>query len=348
MTARRSMMDTNTSPELTPSQIQRFIPFDELSEGTIAELLPHFRAYNADTSKMLFKRGAEDEECHFLLEGEIDLADDQFRITKVKGDDDENFLALDASHAIHRHAAITQSPCRLFAIRRQYLELITTWSELRHSYELDESESDWLETLLTSALFNRVPPGNIQKLLSRFNERVVSLGEEIVREGEEGSECYVIKSGRAIVTRKQHNQTETLAALSNGDLFGEDALVSNLPRNASVTMSSDGVLMTLTKEDFDTLLKSPVLEYVSRAELDHLVEEGDTGTVLLDVRTPQEVAVSPIPRAQCIPLGQLRSRLDELSDVFVYVVCGEGRAEAAAYILTEAGYQARILKPEQA
>lgn len=341
-------MEDTKGPELTPAQIQRFIPFDELSEGAISELLPHFRAYQAEAKKMLFKRGTEDDECHFLLEGEIDLADDQFRITKIRGEDDENFLALDSSHAIHRHAAITQTPCQLFAIRRQYLELITTWSELRQSYELDESESDWLETLLTSDLFNRIPPGNIQKLLSRFNERVVTLGEEIIREGEEGSECYVIKTGRAVVTRKQHNRSETLAALSNGALFGEDALITRMPRNASVTMSSDGVLMTLTKDDFDLLLKTPVLEYVSQTEFENLVEEGETGTVLLDVRTTQESGVSPVPRAQCIPLAQLRSRLNELSKAFIYVICGEGRAEAAAYILTEAGFQARVLRPQQA
>lgn len=336
-----------TAPDtaLTTEQIQRFIPFDELSAHAVSELLPHFRAYSLADKKILFKRGEEDDECHFLLEGTVDLADDQFRITQIKGDDDENFLALDASHPIHRHAAITQSPCQLFAIKRQYLELITTWSELRQAYDQEEdTEHDWLESLLTSDLFNRVPPANIQKLLARFNEREVSLGEEIIREGEEGHECYVIKSGKAIVSRKVNNKQETLAALGSGDLFGEDALVSNLPRNASITMSSNGVLMVLTKEDFDTLLKTPVVEYVSENQLSALIDEGDTGTVVLDVRLPQEVAASPIHRATTIPLAQLRSRLNELSKAFVYVITGEGRAEAAAYILTEAGYQARVLK----
>ncbi len=104
------------------------------------------------------------------------------------------------------------------------------------------------------------------------------------------------------------------------------------------------MLMVLTKEDFDTLLKTPVVEYVSESQLSALIDEGDTGTVVLDVRLPQEVAASPIHRATTIPLAQLRTRLNELSKAFVYVVTGEGRAEAAAYILTEAGYQARVLK----
>lgn len=336
---------STSEPALSTAQIQRFIPFDELSAHAVSELLPHFRAYSLGDKKILFKRGEEDDECHFLLEGTVDLADDQFRITQIKGDDDENFLALDASHPIHRHAAVSQSLCQLFAIKRQYLELITTWSELRQAYGLEEeNEHDWLESLLTSDLFNRVPPANIQKLLTRFNERSVTLGEDIINEGEEGHECYVIKTGKAIVSRKLSNKQETLAALGSGDLFGEDALVSNLPRNASITMSSNGVLMVLTKEDFDTLLKKPVIEYVSESELNALIDEGDTGTVLLDVRLPQEVAASPVHRATTIPLAQLRNRLHELSKAFVYVITGEGRAEAAAYILTEAGYQARVLK----
>ena len=165
------------------------------------------------------------------------------------------------------------------------------------------------------------------------------LGDEIIREGEEGSECFVIKTGKALVTRNDNNKPETLAALGQGSLFGEDALISNMPRNATVTMSSNGVLMSLTKDDFDTLLKAPVLEFVTAADLASLIDEGDTGTVLLDVRQQREASLNPIARAKCIPLGVLRSQLPSLSRSFQYVICGAGRAEAAAYILTEAGYQ---------
>lgn len=338
------MTGTNNTADLTPEQVQRYIPFDELSLGAIAELMPHFRVYRVGAKKILFKRGDDDSECHFLLSGTVDLANEQFQITTIKGDDDENFLALDASHSIHRNSGITQSPSLLFAIKRSHLELISTWSELAQSWQQEERQADWLETLLTSGLFARIPPGNIQKLLSRFNERTVTLGETIIKEGDEGTECYVIKQGKALVTREQGGKQVTLAALGNGALFGEDGLLSNLPRNASITMSSDGVLMVLAKDDFDTLLKQPVLSYIDEAELATLISEGETGTVLLDVRLPQEVAQSPIHRAITIPLAQLRSRLGELSKAFVHVVIGEGRAEAAAYILSDAGFDAKVLK----
>lgn len=332
---------------INTEQIQHFVPFDELSEHAIEELKPHFRMHSLEAKKILFKRGEHDDECHFLLRGEIDLADEGFNITKMKGDDDENFLALDGGHPIHRCAGITQTASSFFSIKRQYLELITTWAELRQSYEQQDDHSDWLEALLTSNLFNRIPPGNIQKLLTRFKERTVKLGEEVIKEGDEGAECYVIKQGKAIVTRKNGPKQDTLAAISTGKLFGEDALVSSMPRNASVTMSSDGELMVLTKDDFDTLLKQPILEYVNEQQLQQLIDDGDTGTVIIDVRTPQEASASPIPRARNIPLAQLRNRLDELSDAFVHVMMGEGRGEAAAYILSEAGFQAKVLTLEK-
>lgn len=337
-------MTDKTEHPLSTEQIQRFIPFDELSESAVAELLPHFRLYQTDAKKVLFKRGEKDDECHFLLQGTVDLADDQFRITQISGGDDENFLSLDGGNSIHRCSGITQTPCTLFSLQRHHLELLTTWAELTQSWQQDDDEADWLEALLTSGLFNRIPPGNIQKLLSRFSEREVNLGEVIVREGEEGAECYVIKQGKAIVSRQHPHKPEILAALGHGSLFGEDALISELPRNATVTMSSDGVLMVLTKDDFNTLLKQPVLNYISESELATLISEGDTGTILLDVRLPQEVAATPVHRALTIPLAQLRDRLDELSKTFVYVVIGEGRAEAAAYILSEAGFETRVLK----
>lgn len=334
------------SMPLHAEQLQHFVPFDELSSDSISGLIPHFQCTALAPKKILFKRGSDDDYCHFLLSGRIDLADDQFNIVTIDAADDENFLALDSSHRIHRCSAISQTECLIASIKRQYLELITTWSELRQAYQNDNEEdaADWLESLLTSGVFNRIPPAHIQTLLSRFQSRSVTLGERIIQEGDIGTECYVIKRGKAIVSHTKGQKEETLAALAEGDLFGEDSLISDLPRNAHITMSSDGELMVLTKDDFDTLLKQPVLQYITDSELALLMSEADTGIVLLDVRQPREAALDPIQRAQNIPLSHLRHRLSELSDAFIYVLIGDARSDAAAYILSEAGIQARILR----
>lgn len=329
---------------LTAERLKNFIPFDELSDSALTELLPHFRIEEVPARKILFKRGDANQTCYFLLDGQIDLVDDRFEVTRLDGNDDANILALDATHPTHKHTAVSQSPCVLAAISRQHVDLISTWLELSQSYGEHNDDQDWLEALLTSDLFSRIPPGNIQKLINRFEEREVELGDVIIREGDEGHECYVIKRGKAIVTRKTSKGMETLAALGAGALFGEDSLISSLPRSATITMSSDGLIMALKKEDFDQLLKTLVLEYVDEKDLDDLMENSDTGVVLLDVRSLEEVQAAPMPRSRHIPLSQLRRDMSRLDRVFIYVIVGEGRAEAAAYILSEDGYQVKVMK----
>ncbi|MCY0966025.1 cyclic nucleotide-binding domain-containing protein [Parathalassolituus penaei] len=331
-------------PLLTPERLKNFIPFDDLSENAIGELLPHFIVRELPARKILFKRGDAEKYCYFLLQGQVDLVDDRFQVNRVEGDDDANILALDATHAIHRNAAITQTDAIIAVISRQHVELISTWLELSHSYREEPEEQDWLEALLTSDLFNKIPPGNIQKLINRFAEREVKLGDVIISQGDEASECYVIKRGRALVTRQTPKGLETLAALGAGALFGEDALISQLPRSANITMSSDGILMVLNKDDFDQLLKSLVLEYIEEADLDDLIENSDTGVVLLDVRNNEEIQHNPIPRSRAMPLARLRTEMRSLDKVFMYVIIGGGRAEAAAYILIEDGYQVKVMR----
>ena len=108
-------------------------------------------------------------------------------------------------------------------------------------------------------------------------------------------------------------------------------------------MGSNGIIKVLTKESFDTLLKQPIISYISEDELAALISEGDTGTVIIDVRLAQEVIANPINRAQAIPLSQLRAQLPSFSDDFIYVVIGGSSAEAAAYILNEAGLKVKVL-----
>src|SRR5690554_6374409 len=114
-------MTDNTKSTLTAEQVQQFIPFDELSESAIADLLPHFRLYSVPARRVMFKRVMQDNECHFLLSGRVELADSQFEITQICIADPVNILSFDGSHAIYSLAAMTKTDCTLFAVSRQHL-----------------------------------------------------------------------------------------------------------------------------------------------------------------------------------------------------------------------------------
>ena len=66
----------------------------------------------------------------------------------------------------------------------------------------------------------------------------------------------------------------TLATLDDGDAFGEEALLSDAKRNASITMTSDGELVRLTKDDFIELIKKPSLESVDYEAAQAMVVDG--------------------------------------------------------------------------
>jgi CRP-like cAMP-binding protein len=76
-------------------------------------------------------------------------------------------------------------------------------------------------------------------------ERVYQDGDIIVREGDKGSEMYIIKSGSVKVTKKTHKGQITLTILSHGDFFGEMALFEQARRSATVSSIGETRLMVL-------------------------------------------------------------------------------------------------------
>lgn len=338
--------------EIDLEKLQHFIPFDCLSESHLREISGQIQVQPLAPARLLFKRGQATELAYFLVEGTLDLTDASFQVRKFSADDDENYLALD-NYPEHTVNAITAEPTVVYAIERNKLDLLMTWTQAAESMldENDDShERDWMDALLESELFQQIPPQKIQSLFVKFDEREVSLGEEVVTEGEAGDTFFVIKQGKAMVTRGGGSKSETLAALTTGNFFGEDALISDKPRNATVTMTSDGVLMCLGAEDFHELLHASVIKKITEEEADHMEEEGDRALVYLDVRLPMEFKHDRVAGARNIPLNELRRQLKSLEKDFVYVVSCDGgrRSELGAYLLTEAGLEAYVLDRGQA
>jgi rhodanese-related sulfurtransferase len=135
-----------------------------------------------------------------------------------------------------------------------------------------------------------------------------------------------------------------LAELGPGDTFGEEALISEAKRNATVTMLGEGSLMRLNKQDFNTLMNEPMLRWVDFEEATGLVE--GSGAKWLDVRLPSEFDAWHLPDALNVPLYFLRLKLKQLDPKLKYIaVCDTGRrSSAGAFVLTERGFDAMVLK----
>jgi CRP-like cAMP-binding protein len=154
------------------------------------------------------------------------------------------------------------------------LDVLLTWDQTGQ-YEVAELRGDgldvtgdWMTTLLQTKAFHRIPPANIQAIFMRMQRINYRAGDVVIKQGTEGDFFYVVVAGKCVVTRETPLNKEgiKLAELGPGDSFGEEALIAEAKRNATVTMATDGTLMRLGKNDFQTLLNEPLLQWVDRQE----------------------------------------------------------------------------------
>lgn len=209
------------------------------------------------------------------------------------------------------------------------------------------SADDWMTALLLRRAFHRVPPRNIQAIFMRMERTEHKAAEVVIRQGEVGEFFYAIAAGRCLVVREAPFRKDgfKLAELGIGDTFGEESLICDSRRNATVIMQTDGWLMRLAKCDFLELLYRPLVRTVSHVDATQIVNAGGKW---LDVQSPPHRQAADVVDKIRIPLHELRFRLKDLDARPHYVVCSADirRSCAAAYILCERGFEAFALRDD--
>lgn len=98
----------------------------------------------------------------------------------------------------------------------------------------------------------------LQKLKENGSARVIKANDYVFRQGETGSEMFIILSGRVVVTLKTLNGSSlTISRLGIGDFLGEVSLVDGLPRNTSAMAETDTTVLGITKENFQNAICDP-------------------------------------------------------------------------------------------
>ena len=254
--------------------IKALSPFNEMSDADFSEILKEAKLTKVSQGKLIFKRADEDTKMYWLVAGSIDLLDEKFDAKNRKAGEDVTKNPID-NNTPHRLTAVSTEESKILTIERSALGVGGGADAEVGSIDDEEEGIDWMSTLLSSPLFEFIPPANIQTLFTKFEETQYKKDDVVITQGEQGDFFYVIQSGRAKVERSSGEKTVVLAELKPGDNFGQDALVSDVPRNATVTMLSNGMLMRLSAEDFESLLMRPVIETVTMEEAQEMVSQGD-------------------------------------------------------------------------
>jgi rhodanese-related sulfurtransferase len=344
-----------------PSLLSQLEPISTLSPGRLKELAGlcfiEKVSKNIDPFRMNVVKSAQ---AMYLLKGDLGLrfADGSKKI--LRSDSGAARHPIDnARLAVQDAIALTE--IEIMRIDLDLLDIMMTWDQLsgysttqKAAVNKQDSKGtgEWMSktsvfsaSKLQSGVFSRLPPANIEEMFRRMSEITVKAGQTIITQGAEGDYYYLIEEGVAQVSRVSDasNTSAILAELDAGDAFGEEALVSDSKRNATITMKTDGRLLRLNKTDFIELLKAPLINQVAFADAQQRVQ---AGAVWMDVRFPSEYRFDHIPEAINVPLNEIRAQLKTLDKSKQYIVyCQTGRrSSAAAFILAQHGFKAEVLK----
>lgn len=93
-----------------------------------------------------------------------------------------------------------------------------------------------------------------EALFQRFGKEIPK-GTVLFREGEPGKEMYVLQAGLVAITKKVRDVEKVLAVLGPGEFFGEMAIISNKPRNASAIVETDARLLVIDPRTFEAMIR---------------------------------------------------------------------------------------------
>ncbi|HYP79651.1 MAG TPA: cyclic nucleotide-binding domain-containing protein [Steroidobacteraceae bacterium] len=332
--------------------LRQFTPLNGMKKENQAALARKVFVREMDPGRLLFKQGDTEKRTIWVVTGTVELREDERTVGVIKGGTPEARNPLPAKLP-REFSARAMDNVEYLSIDSELLDVMITWDQTG-TYEVAELQSqfqnsegdDWMTTLLQSRAMQRIPPANIQAIFLRMQRMPYRAGDVVIRQGAEGDFFYAVVSGKCVVTRETPLNKEgiKLAELGVGDTFGEEALISEAKRNATVTMQTEGVLMRLKKEDFRELMNEPLLQWVTAEQAEQLVEK--KGGVWLDVRLPSEFQNLAVEGAMNVPLYFIRLKLSGMDKGKPYIVyCDTGRrSSAAAFIMVEKGFDAYVLK----
>jgi CRP-like cAMP-binding protein len=328
--------------------LRDLIPLNSLSENRYKEITSSLTIEDIIAGSYLFGQGDRDNRSIYLLDGVVNLIDSNGKVTGVvaAGTDPARYPLANRQPRLITARTATKSV--IAYVDSTLLDVMLTLDQSadeKITLTSTAASEDWMTRMLQSEAFIKLTPSDIQRLLQKLESVNVTAGDVIIHQGDEGDYFYIIREGRCSVTRLASGEgwDVPLAELCAGDCFGEEALVSDSTRNATISMITDGTLMRLSKQDFVELLKKNLVHYI---DYELAAASAKEGGVWLDVRLADEHSRYSIDNSINVPLSMVRDRAPGLDPGKKYIIyCDTGRrSAAAAFLLSQRGLDVCVLE----
>lgn len=138
-----------------------------------------------------------------------------------------------------------------------------------------------VERLKELSFFANIPDHDLRQIAEIMVEKSYRKGAVIIEERTEAERFFIIYRGKIEITKKFESDEEfVLSVQSDGDFFGEMALLDEQPRSATARALEPTIVLETSRKNFETLLyKAPMLAYRIMRELSSRLRE--TGALLV-------------------------------------------------------------------
>ena len=335
---------------LQTSDLKKFCCFSKLSDQSIDMLSHKFTMVTFPKGTEVLKEGDPANEFYFVRQGRLEVTKNTKHglakmsvISSGQGFGEVPLL----TNSLRSASVRALTDVVLYHLSKPDFEQLMDQEPAFKNVLLKRADDltryDKIKTLQPFALLE---PDRMYALVARMVEKTYSLGEDIIVQGEKGDYYYIIKSGRVAVLKKhkgEQNPTQ-VALLSEGDAFGEEALIRDDPRNATCRAIEETTVYALDKIDFDQILKSSFLDNVFAEDIS--VKTYREKYVVIDARVPPEYEQEHIEGALSIPVEVLRHKYKDLdpSKAYITYCTNDSRGMVAAFLLKNHGFKAKCLR----
>jgi len=321
--------------------------FSTLSERHLIELEAQdaIRTYTLEKDESISFQGGSGKDSYYLLNGSVHF--DLNGVSQGLFAASQKYFKAIELEAGQRGKFIVNDPCVICRTDRDHLDFLSSWNALIDNFDhtINNGIQARLKELKNPAVFMRLPFENVEEAFNRMITIDVDAGTDVICQGDTGDTFYIIQSGHAEVWQQNiyDKKPQKVAELDCGEYFGDEALITQGTRNATVKMTESGQLLALHKSDFDALIQQHLIDKVdSETAINYI----DKGYVAIDVRHVEEYEEGHLANVKSIPLHNLRKCLPQLDKSKKYLTyCHSGnRGAVAAMIMKQNGFEAVCLK----
>lgn len=342
----------NATTIVNKELFDKFLPLNLIPPELRDDVIKHAMVTSFDVCKNIVKHSDRSTLYHYLIDGYAEVRHSFTHRTNISHDSEKACYPLE-EHIQHGGVVRAVTPCRVMIINRDYIHEVMTRPE-RNEYGVihleeqvtlgeeiaidDDYKSDWMTIFYQSQLAVNLSASRIQQVITQLNNVDVRSGQVIIECHSPGDYFYIIKEGYAeVITDRAGPYKGDRFTLEPGDYFGDEALIADTIRNATIVMTSDGLIGKMSADVFADVIKSALVVTPTVTDflrIDH--------PLYYDVRLPIEYNKSHIPGSINVPLSEIRNHLAMLDKTRSYVVTHEGgrRSELAAYLMRQAGIEA--------